>query len=432
MMQRPTERRLRWASTLSILAASSVPLLLPIGPALGADARAAPEVAWVTQFATSANDEAVGVAVAGSGIFVAGYTSAAFPGQERHPRPDAFVRRNDEDGAEIWTDQFGSDVYDYAYAIAADETGVYVAGGSNGPLEEGADPREFDIFVRAYDLDGEVRWTSQFGGGRDDYAFGVDADADGVYVVGYTRGSLPGTKSHGRTDAFLAKLDHEGEPIWIRQFGTSGRDEALAVAVDGSDVYVAGRAGGAMPGTAALGRSDAIVARYTTGGREIWTRQFGTASNDTALGLALARSSVFVVGTVGGPIPHEPDPDGADGFVHRFRLDGRPGWIDVIGTDGKDAATGVAIGNGTVSVVGHTEGAFPNQVGADGIDLFVRTCTLDGRRAAILQVGSDGDDEATGVAAGPTDLSVVGVTDGEIPGATALGKEDAVLARVTT
>src|SRR3989454_5558413 len=79
-------------------------------------------------------------------------------------------------------------------------------------------------------------------------AVGIAVDASGVYVAGSINGTLPGQTSAGSCDAFLRKHDTSGNVLWTRQFGTSGEDEAIAIAVDASGAYVAGRTSGALPG----------------------------------------------------------------------------------------------------------------------------------------------------------------------------------------
>src|SRR5271169_1170715 len=77
-------------------------------------------------------------AISGSAIYVAGHTEwdlvkqvyYVLPGQTSAGFRDAFVRRYDPDGNELWTRQFGEALSDYADSVAADETGVYVAGHS--------------------------------------------------------------------------------------------------------------------------------------------------------------------------------------------------------------------------------------------------------------------------------------------------------------
>ena len=51
---------------------------------------------------------------------------------------------------------------------------------------------DWDGFLRKYNAQGNLIWTRQIGTPDTDQATGVAADASGVYVVGYTHGTLPG------------------------------------------------------------------------------------------------------------------------------------------------------------------------------------------------------------------------------------------------
>ena len=73
---------------------------------------------WTRQFGTSALDVAVDVFVGSSGVYVAGVTTGALPGQSASGFSDAFVRKYDTSGTEVWTRQFGTSAFD------ADERGV--------------------------------------------------------------------------------------------------------------------------------------------------------------------------------------------------------------------------------------------------------------------------------------------------------------------
>ena len=78
---------------------------------------AAREQEWTRQFGTKVNDDAYAVTVDGSGnVYVAGYTSGALEGQTSAGSGDAFVRKYDGGGTELWTRQFGSADNDYVFA----------------------------------------------------------------------------------------------------------------------------------------------------------------------------------------------------------------------------------------------------------------------------------------------------------------------------
>src|SRR5439155_1266491 len=132
-----------------------------------------------------------------------------------------------------------------------------------------------DAFLRKYDAAGNTLWTRQFGTSADDLADAVAVDGTGVYMAGFTGGTLPGQTSAGGVDAFLRKYDSSGNVLWTRQFGTSAYDSAVAIAADGTSVYVAGFTGGTLLGQTSAGGYDAFLRKYDSSGNVLWTRQFG-------------------------------------------------------------------------------------------------------------------------------------------------------------
>jgi hypothetical protein len=200
-----------------------------------------------------------------------------------------------------------------------DASGVYVAGFTSGTLPEqtsagGAN----DAFVRKYDAAGNELWTRQFGTSGSDLAFAISVDASGAYVAGSTDGTLSGQTSAGGADAFVRNYDAAGNELWTRQFGTSGFDEARAISVDASGAYVAGITDGTLPGQTSAGSSDAFVHKYDAAGNELWTRQFGTSDDDLATAVAVDASGVYVAGFTSGTLPEQTSAGGADAFVTKL------------------------------------------------------------------------------------------------------------------
>jgi len=64
----------------------------------------------------------------------------------------------------------------------------------------------FDAFVRRYNHSGGAVWTRQFGTGNWDWAAGISATPEGVYVAGGTAGALPGERRAGANDAFVHRV----------------------------------------------------------------------------------------------------------------------------------------------------------------------------------------------------------------------------------
>ncbi len=139
---------------------------------------------------------------------------------------------------------------------------------------------------------GQTPLTSQdFGTAGYDEARGLAANATGVYVAGYTEGSLDGPNK-GSTDAFLRK--YNGGVVWARQFGTRAPDTATDVAVGpAGNSYVVGDTNGALGFK--VGFTDVFLRKYSSSGALLWTRQFGTTDSDSATAVALDGSGYVYV-----------------------------------------------------------------------------------------------------------------------------------------
>jgi hypothetical protein len=325
---------------------------------------------WTRQFGTSGRDVATGVASAANGdLHVVGTTSGDFHGT-RTGHVEAFVRVFDTSGHHRWTRQFGPSTG--ASDVAIDPSGnVYVVGGTGGALE-GSAVGDDDAFVRSYDASGHHRWTRQYGTSDLETASGVATDADGnVYVTGHTVPTVEGGVV-GDSDAFLLAYDGDGNLRWRHHFGTDEHDVGESVAADErGHVYVAGRTFGSLGGPNA-GEEDAFVRSYDTHGQHRWTRQFGTAEKEVALGVATgAGGVVYVVGSTIGQF-HGTDLSDHDAYIRAYDTDGVLLWTRAFGTPGHDLARAVAAGEGDiVYVAGQVHGDLEGP-GTGSTDAFVR------------------------------------------------------------
>lgn len=80
----------------------------------------------------------------------------------------------------LWTRQFGSTKTESANAVAVDSAGnVYAAGWTQGALSGQTSAGDEDAFVRKYDGEGNELWTRQFGSAKNEVANGVTVDSAG-------------------------------------------------------------------------------------------------------------------------------------------------------------------------------------------------------------------------------------------------------------
>ncbi|MCB9387104.1 MAG: hypothetical protein H6517_04690 [Microthrixaceae bacterium] len=120
---------------------------------------------------------------------------------------DAMVVAVDPAGETRWTAQLGSDMNDDAIGVAVDGTTVLVAGTTSGVLDTTGQPAAGgrDGFLAALDLEtGSLRWITQFGSAADEDVYGMTVTEDGLVVIsGQTTGDLGDNTNAGGSDGFL-------------------------------------------------------------------------------------------------------------------------------------------------------------------------------------------------------------------------------------
>jgi hypothetical protein len=271
--------------------------------------------------------------------------------------------------------------------------GVFLFGNDAEGLG-GPHPGAWNAFVMRYDSAGQRLWMRRFGKTTDDLAIAAATDgAGGVYLIGPTHASHGGPHIPDDRDVSLARYDGAGHRVWSREFGTPEFDEPWGAAPDAAGgVYVVGRTRGDLAGPT-FGSFDAFVVRYDSKGERVWARQLGTPEYDEAATAAPDGSGgVYVGGSTHGIFDQPGVRDDYQAFVARYSVDGDQLWVREFGTPLYDDVTGSAAdGSGGVYVVGTTGGALAGP-SAGGSDAFVMRYDKAGNLLWARQFGTPYDD----------------------------------------
>ena len=239
------------------------------------------------------------------------------------------VEKWGEDGTHYWRDTLGGSDREMAANLVVDQsTGdIYVTGvTASSSLAGKPNPGKRSSFLIQYSSLGTREWVAVFGSARADFGTGLayDTQRKAVYVSGYTKGSIDGEPSNGRSDGYLARFDRSGKRVWTRLFGTGAVEGKFHVAVDESDgaLYLAGTSEGDFGGVPNTGGADVATVKYTADGTQKWKRLAETPSFDRVNAIALdPKSSDLYVGGLTFPkdVP-EWAPDGErDAFWMRLK-----------------------------------------------------------------------------------------------------------------
>ncbi|MBP3982176.1 SBBP repeat-containing protein [Acidovorax sp. JG5] len=347
---------------------------------------------------------------------------------------------------------------DTAYAVATDASGnVFVAGKSEGVLPGSTGSGLPDPFVAKYSASGDLLWirsilTLRSGLGTTDSAYGVATDSIGnVYVTGDTVDTLPGETKAGGRDAFIAKFDGNGNRLWAHLLGTTGTDQARAIAVDGSgNAYIVGASDGRLP-LQPPGVGELFIAKFDTNGSRQWIHQWGSggdgANRDASNGVAVdAAGNAYMTGYIPFNYAGTTPGGSGDAFAAKYDSNGNQVWFSRFKGMGNDQSNAIAVaGDGnTIYLTGRTNSdfdlpGFPAQtIFCCGTpDAFIARLDGNGSLQWIHNLSSPSsgpthfDDRGFGVATDATGsvAFIAGYTNGAMPGETSKGFYDPFVAR---
>jgi hypothetical protein len=326
-------------------------------------------VLWTRLWGGDSLDSASTVASNGTAVFIGGRTGGS---------GDAFVASYDLAGNPGWSDTFGAPdlgSFEQVDDIAADATGLYVAAEVSQHLDDLPHHGDWDIVVRKYTIDGTVVWTKEIGTARRDINGQVALDGMGhLYVSGQTAGAFPGYVNPAGADVFVREYDLDGNAIWTREFGTASEANVFDSTANANGVYLCGYTWQPFgPPTSAEPAQDAFVMKVRPRGAMAWASEFGAPGDvqDVATGVSLSGRRLFVGGTTYGTLPGQTSAGNLDAFITLYTLTGSQLWLRQLGTSEDDSGNGVGAAAGRAFLVGSTVGVFPGEVAHGSTDDFV-------------------------------------------------------------
>ena len=147
-----------------------------------------------------------------------GFVVAATTRQKNKSYDDIWLIKLDKEGNKQWEKFFPLSGEDMIGAmLRTDDDGTIIAGSTFGKGEGQA-----DAWVIKLDKEGELQWEKTYGGKGMERAQGIGPTKDGGYVVaGYTT-----SKGEGGRDVWVIKIDKEGKMQWDKTFGGKKKDKA--------------------------------------------------------------------------------------------------------------------------------------------------------------------------------------------------------------
>ncbi|GAB3872285.1 hypothetical protein GCM10028824_22500 [Hymenobacter segetis] len=277
----------------------------------------------------------------------------------------------------------------------------------------------YDVFVAKFNpVSNQFVWAQRAGGTSYEYATALAVDGSSVYVAGYFGSSTAGfglttLTNAGFDDVFVAKLTDGGSTgsfVWAQRAGGPSNDDANALAVSGTSVYVAGAFGSSTLGFGPTtltniggtsGAYDVFVAKLTDAGSTgsfVWAQRAGGTDYDGASALAVSGTSVYVAGEFGSATAGfgattlanvGTTVGNSDIFVAKLTDAGSTGsfaWAQRAGGTDYDGVGALAVSGTSVYVAG----GFRSPIASFGTTALTNTGAYDAYVARLTDTGSMG------------------------------------------
>jgi hypothetical protein len=403
----------------------------------GAGGRAVPgncngsEIEWALQIGSAGVELGQALASDGQGgVFLTGsFSSALELGRDdlqANGMLDNFLTRIDENGNHVWSRSFGDSANQLSWLLAAAPDGeLLVAGGFNGTIDFGDGMVTGDVsdaFIARYDALGNFLWKKIYAGAAHQSvrSLVVDPESGDILIGGLFHDTVDiggGVwTSAGSADAFIARLDGDGEYIWGRQMFGAAADYTFGIAIDGSGRVLAG---GSADGDIDLG--EGVRATFGDGQSDPWAGLYDAATGDPIWtrvwpdnGYQVIRRAAFTTygaHVVGGRFYDNLELDGttatfgAGVFVAELTSSGVSTDVAIIG-NAVDITAMHALSNGGLILSGYWWNSLSSDPvpipTAGGEDGMVIELDADLDLVSTLVIGSTGyDDVSSVVVSGP-------------------------------
>jgi hypothetical protein len=193
-------------------------------------------------------------------------------------------------------ENMGSDV------LQAADGGYFIVGGAS----QAPGSRQYGgVYLLRTDIDGQVLWQKVYGGKEYDAGWSAVQVQDGGLVIAGDTASF----GAGGMDAYLIKVDQDGNELWSKTFGTALDEQITSVrqTLDGGFLLVGDSVDPkdivADPGAAGYaglaGRSNIYLVRTDRDGNSIWSKAFASQDNIIAsTGFATLDGGFVILATI--------------------------------------------------------------------------------------------------------------------------------------
>jgi hypothetical protein len=195
---------------------------------------------------------------------------------------DLWMFKVDNTGAVAWNQHYGGAGNESGFNVIGTSDGGYAVIGATTSYGLGAE----DIGLIKPDSEGNAVWNQTYGGTYDDEGWMLLQTSDGGYLIV----GIVGT-SEGIGDAWLLKVDSTGNMEWQQTYGGSGDDGIYGITPASAGGYILA----GFTNSTGAGEYDAWLIRVDSQGNQQWANTYGGPQRDVAYNAFETSETDFVI-----------------------------------------------------------------------------------------------------------------------------------------
>ncbi len=226
--------------------------------------------------------------------------------------------------------------YDFGEGVCQLSDSSYLITGSSSSFGEA--PAQ--AFILHVDSLGNRLWSNAYGGAESDWGRRIFAvEGDGIYVAGYTN-----SFGNGLFDFYFFKTDFQGNLLFEKTYGGSKFEKLHGAVMMPDTTFI-------LVGETSSNDTeveDMYLMRLKSNGDTIWTKTIGSTGKDIAKNVNIVNDTTFIV--VGDYFVTDSLMQKA--IVMKMNVNGNIDWTNYTGQNGNYSLNDVTINNGIVRAVG--------------------------------------------------------------------------------
>ncbi|MFA6195132.1 MAG: hypothetical protein WC656_00640 [Sulfurimonas sp.] len=290
---------------------------------------------YSTTYGGGQNDVANAVIAINDGFMVAG-TTGSFGNRIQ----SMYLAKLQNDGSLVWQNGYYSDGDDYYTGksiVKIDEENFLVAGSEEHVKFFDS---QMDFYINAINTKGQRDGIKRYGGEKVEAINSIIKVNDGYIMAGETK-----TWGHGAKDAYVVKVDNDGNQIWHNAYGFRYDEVANQIIATQDGGYI-------LVGTTNSDNSnqkDIFVVKINRDSTVQWQYHYGTREHDEGFGIVEVDDGYVIAGYTNETKNYKSD-------VYLLKIDkaGNASWSKKYGGERDDVANAIVKVDDGFAITGYT------------------------------------------------------------------------------